>query len=113
MCGVSFNTIVRKRQRVCMFVFVYCPLYFKVTTLLFLQTTRIEFDLPEYCVRRRYQDFDWLRIKLEDSQPTHLIPVGRTNHDAKPSHHPAFQLILHSLLCFPLLIFSSRCQRSS
>ncbi|XP_029300542.1 sorting nexin-30 isoform X1 [Cottoperca gobio] len=39
-----------------------------------LPTTRVEFDLPEYCVRRRYQDFDWLRIKLEDSQPTHLIP---------------------------------------
>ncbi|XP_049908538.1 sorting nexin-30 isoform X2 [Epinephelus moara] len=38
------------------------------------KTTRVEFDLPEYCVRRRYQDFDWLRIKLEDSQPTHLIP---------------------------------------
>nr|XP_057920540.1 sorting nexin-30 [Doryrhamphus excisus] len=38
------------------------------------KTTRIEFDLPDYCVRRRYQDFDWLRIKLEDSQPTHLIP---------------------------------------
>lgn len=27
-------------------------------------------------MRRRYQDFDWLRIKLEESQPTHLIPVG-------------------------------------
>ncbi|XP_027881133.1 sorting nexin-30 isoform X2 [Xiphophorus couchianus] len=38
------------------------------------KTTRIEFDLPEYSVRRRYQDFDWLRIKLEDSQPTHLVP---------------------------------------
>ncbi|XP_068609038.1 sorting nexin-30 [Brachionichthys hirsutus] len=38
------------------------------------KTTRVEFDLPEYCVRRRYQDFDWLRIKLEDSQPTHLVP---------------------------------------
>lgn len=47
-------------------------------TLVFcLQTTRIEFDLPEYCVRRRYQDFDWLRMKLEESQPTHLIPVGQ------------------------------------
>lgn len=41
------------------------------------QTTRVEFDLPEYSVRRRYQDFDWLRIKLEETQPTHLIPVGR------------------------------------
>ncbi|CAL8279857.1 unnamed protein product [Merluccius merluccius] len=38
------------------------------------KTTRIEFDLPEYSLRRRYQDFDWLRMKLEDSQPTHLIP---------------------------------------
>nr|XP_040053627.1 sorting nexin-30 [Gasterosteus aculeatus aculeatus] len=38
------------------------------------KTSRVEFDLPEYCVRRRYQDFDWLRMKLEDSQPTHLIP---------------------------------------
>lgn len=38
------------------------------------KTSRVEFDLPEYSVRRRYQDFDWLRIKLEDSQPTHLIP---------------------------------------
>lgn len=36
----------------------------------------MEFDLPEYSVRRRYQDFDWLRNKLEESQPTHLIPVG-------------------------------------
>lgn len=42
----------------------------------FLQSTRVEFDLPEYSVRRRYQDFDWLRNKLEESQPTHLIPVG-------------------------------------
>ena len=41
-----------------------------------LQSTRVEFDLPEYSVRRRYQDFDWLRNKLEESQPTHLIPVG-------------------------------------
>uniref|UniRef100_A0A8C4ZDW0 Sorting nexin-30 n=1 Tax=Gadus morhua TaxID=8049 RepID=A0A8C4ZDW0_GADMO len=38
------------------------------------KTSRIEFDLPEYNLRRRYQDFDWLRMKLEDSQPTHLIP---------------------------------------
>ncbi|XP_063066821.1 sorting nexin-30 isoform X2 [Engraulis encrasicolus] len=38
------------------------------------KTSRVEFDLPEYSVRRRYQDFDWLRIKLEETQPTHLIP---------------------------------------
>lgn len=49
-----------------------------------LQTSRIEFDLPEYSVRRRYQDFDWLRMKLEESQPTHLIPV-RSGPAASPS----------------------------
>uniref|UniRef100_A0A8C7WY40 PX domain-containing protein n=1 Tax=Oryzias sinensis TaxID=183150 RepID=A0A8C7WY40_9TELE len=38
--------------------------------------TLSKFDLPEYCVRRRYQDFDWLRVKLEETQPTNLIPVG-------------------------------------
>ncbi|XP_061732957.1 sorting nexin-30 [Nerophis ophidion] len=43
---------------------------YRVSTM----TTRMEFHLPDYCVRRRYQDFDWLRMKLEDSQPTHLIP---------------------------------------
>ncbi|ETE67090.1 Sorting nexin-30, partial [Ophiophagus hannah] len=43
---------------------------YRVTT----KTTRAEFDLPEYSMRRRYQDFDWLRNKLEESQPTHLIP---------------------------------------
>uniref|UniRef100_A0AAV2IX85 Sorting nexin-30 n=1 Tax=Knipowitschia caucasica TaxID=637954 RepID=A0AAV2IX85_KNICA len=45
-----------------------------ITYRISTKTTRIEFDLPDYSVRRRYQDFDWLRIKLEDSQPTHLIP---------------------------------------
>lgn len=54
--------------------------YYSLMLILFhssyLQSTRVEFDLPEYSVRRRYQDFDWLRNKLEESQPTHLIPVG-------------------------------------
>lgn len=38
------------------------------------QTTREEFDKPEYKVRRRYQDFLWLRQKLEEGYPTHIIP---------------------------------------
>uniref|UniRef100_A0A8C7C9K1 Sorting nexin-30 n=1 Tax=Oncorhynchus kisutch TaxID=8019 RepID=A0A8C7C9K1_ONCKI len=46
-----------------------------ITYVVATKTTRVEFDLPEYSVRRRYQDFDWLRTKLEDTQPTHLIPV--------------------------------------
>lgn len=68
----------------------------------FLQTTRIEFDLPEYCVRRRYQDFDWLRIKLEDSQPTHLIPVRSNEPAGKWPSCPAFPLV-HTLILPPRL----------
>ena len=83
-----------------------------INVLLFvflLQTTRIEFDLPEYCVRRRYQDFDWLRIKLEDSQPTHLIPVGQTSRQANGRRVLRFPSFTHR---FSLLV-CSRCRRSS
>nr|XP_039258630.1 sorting nexin-30-like [Styela clava] len=38
------------------------------------KTTRSTFDDSEYKVRRRYQDFIWLRGKLEEAHPTHLIP---------------------------------------
>lgn len=38
------------------------------------QTTRADFEHHEYKVRRRYQDFLWLRQKLEESSPTHIIP---------------------------------------
>lgn len=77
----------------------------------FVQTTRIEFDLPEYSVRRRYQDFDWLRIKLEDSQPTHLIPVSHMT--AQPSLWRNTRLNLPDLILLLLLVLlCSRCQRS-
>lgn len=39
------------------------------------QTTRSEFDASEYEVRRRYQDFLWLRSKLEENHPTLIISV--------------------------------------
>lgn len=39
------------------------------------QTTRSQFDLPQYNVRRRYQDFLWLRQRLQESYQTHIIPV--------------------------------------
>lgn len=63
-----------------------------------LQTTRVEFDLPQYSVRRRYQDFDWLRIKLEDSQPTHLIPVGPPGPDRNALAPPVTSPLLPSRL---------------
>lgn len=40
------------------------------------KTTRSEFDSQEYQVRRRYNDFIWLRQRLEESHPTHLVPVS-------------------------------------
>ncbi|KAJ7356164.1 Sorting nexin-30 [Desmophyllum pertusum] len=44
------------------------------------QTTRGQFDHPEYSVRRRYQDFLWLRHRLEESYPTHIIPPLPEKH---------------------------------
>jgi hypothetical protein len=44
--------------------------------MLFFQTTRSEYDSSEYCVRRRYNDFLWLRQKLESTNPSHLVPVS-------------------------------------
>lgn len=53
------------------------------------QTTRSEFDASEYEVRRRYQDFLWLRSKLEESHPTLIISVRDCSinimHPAIPS----------------------------
>lgn len=43
---------------------------YKLTT----KTTRSTFDDSEYEVYRRYQDFLWLRSKLETEHPTNLIP---------------------------------------
>lgn len=77
------------------------------------QTTRIEFDLPEYSVRRRYQDFDWLRTKLEDSQPTHLIPVGYTSFVCNQLCHLPIRNLSRSLLhsrLIPALSSSSHLQ---
>lgn len=37
---------------------------------------RPEFEEGEYIVRRRYNDFIWLRQKLVDLYPTHIIPVS-------------------------------------
>nr|CAD7398035.1 unnamed protein product [Timema cristinae] len=41
-------------------------------------TSRAEFDDMEYVARRRYNDFVWLRQKLVEAFPTHLIPVSIT-----------------------------------
>lgn len=51
--------------------------YIACAVILFdlLQTSRGEFDSSEFEVRRRYQDFLWLKEKLEEAHPTLIIPV--------------------------------------
>uniref|UniRef100_A0A8B9K058 Sorting nexin-30 n=1 Tax=Astyanax mexicanus TaxID=7994 RepID=A0A8B9K058_ASTMX len=81
------------------------------------KTTRTEFDLPEYSVRRRYQDFDWLRNKLEDSQPTHLIPplpekfvmkgvVDRFSEEFVETRRKALDKFLKRVADHPVLSFN-------
>ncbi|XP_064284221.1 sorting nexin-7 [Passer domesticus] len=45
-----------------------------ITYRVVTKTTRGEFDSSEYEVRRRYQDFLWLKNKLEEAHPTLIIP---------------------------------------
>lgn len=40
-----------------------------------LQSIRPEFEEGEYIVRRRYNDFIWLRQKLVEMYPTYIVPV--------------------------------------
>ncbi|KAM9621057.1 sorting nexin-7 isoform 2-T2 [Morphnus guianensis] len=45
-----------------------------ITYRVVTKTSRGEFDSSEYQVRRRYQDFLWLKSKLEAAHPTLIIP---------------------------------------
>ncbi|KAM9488871.1 sorting nexin-7 isoform 2-T2 [Clarias gariepinus] len=44
-----------------------------ITYRVLTKTTRSEFDSSEYEVRRRYQDFFWLKGKLEEAHPTLIV----------------------------------------
>ncbi|XP_041359259.1 sorting nexin-30-like [Gigantopelta aegis] len=52
---------------------------FRVST----KTTRSIFDSTDFCVRRRYNDFLWLRQKLEETYQTHLVPPLPEKHSLK------------------------------
>ncbi|XP_054021022.1 sorting nexin-7 isoform X2 [Dryobates pubescens] len=45
-----------------------------ITYRVLTKTSRGEFDSSEYEVRRRYQDFLWLKSRLEEAHPTLIIP---------------------------------------
>ncbi|KAK7101066.1 sorting nexin-30-like [Littorina saxatilis] len=52
---------------------------FRVTT----KTTRAEFESSDFSVRRRYNDFLWLRQRLEETYHTHLVPPLPEKHSLK------------------------------
>ncbi|XP_062827923.1 sorting nexin-30 isoform X1 [Anolis carolinensis] len=94
-----------------------CTMETYITYRVMTKTTRAEFDLPEYSMRRRYQDFDWLRNKLEESQPTHLIPplpekfvvkgvVDRFSEEFVETRRKALDKFLKRIADHPVLSFN-------
>ncbi|KAM8731993.1 sorting nexin-7 isoform 1-T1 [Acanthopagrus schlegelii] len=81
------------------------------------KTTRSEFDSSEYEVRRRYQDFLWLRSRLEENHPTlivHPLPekfvmkgmVERFNDDFIETRRKALHRFLNKISAHPILSYS-------
>ncbi|XP_059530642.1 sorting nexin-7 isoform X2 [Myotis daubentonii] len=81
------------------------------------QTSRGEFDSSEFEVRRRYQDFLWLKGKLEEAHPTLIIPplpekfvvkgmVERFNDDFIETRRRALNKFLNRIADHPTLTFS-------
>ncbi|XP_028289379.1 sorting nexin-7 isoform X2 [Parambassis ranga] len=80
------------------------------------KTTRSEFDSCEYEVRRRYQDFLWLRSRLEENHPTlivHPLPekfvmkgmVERFNDDFIETRRRALHRFLNKISEHPILSY--------
>ncbi|XDV47748.1 hypothetical protein PO909_017309 [Leuciscus waleckii] len=87
-----------------------------VTYRVMTKTTRSEFDASEFEVRRRYQDFLWLKGRLEEAHPTlivHPLPekfvmkgmVERFNEDFIETRRKALHRFLNRIAEHP--IFSS------
>ncbi|KAJ0059676.1 hypothetical protein NL108_009805, partial [Boleophthalmus pectinirostris] len=80
-------------------------------------TTRGDFDSSEVEVRRRYQEFSWLRSKLEESHPTLIVPplpekfvmkgmVERFNDDFIETRKRALHRFLQKISVHPVLSHS-------
>ncbi|CAF92635.1 unnamed protein product, partial [Tetraodon nigroviridis] len=85
-----------------------------ITYRVVTKTTRSDFDCSEYQVHRRYQDFLWLRSRLEESSPTlivHPLPekfvvkglVERFSADFIETRRRALQRFLARVAQHPLL----------
>ncbi|XP_076014186.1 sorting nexin-7 [Genypterus blacodes] len=81
------------------------------------RTTRSEFDSSEFEVRRRYQDFVWLRSRLEETHPTLIVNplpekfvmkgmVERFNNDFIETRRKALQRFLNKISEHPILSYS-------
>ncbi|KAK1328844.1 hypothetical protein QTO34_011013 [Cnephaeus nilssonii] len=81
------------------------------------QTSRGEFDSSEFEVRRRYQDFLWLKGRLEEAHPTLIVPplpekfvvkgmVERFNDDFIETRRRALNKFLNRIADHPTLTFS-------
>uniref|UniRef100_A0A3Q3JS08 PX domain-containing protein n=1 Tax=Monopterus albus TaxID=43700 RepID=A0A3Q3JS08_MONAL len=81
------------------------------------KTTRSEFDSCEYEVHRRYQDFLWLRSKLEENYPTliiHPLPekfvmkgmVERFSNDFIETRRKALHRFLNKISEHPILSYN-------
>ncbi|XP_064188268.1 sorting nexin-7 isoform X2 [Anguilla rostrata] len=85
-----------------------------ITYRVLTKTTRSEFDSCEYEVRRRYQDFHWLKGRLEEAHPTlivHPLPekfvmkgmVERFNEDFIETRRKALHRFLNRIADHPIL----------
>ncbi|KAM4718633.1 LOW QUALITY PROTEIN: sorting nexin-7 [Anableps anableps] len=85
------------------------------------KTTRSKFDSSEYEVRRRYQDFLWLKSRLEENYPTlivHPLPekfvmksmVERFNDDFIETRRKALHRFLNRISEHPILSYSHHVQ---
>ncbi|KAM6454421.1 sorting nexin-7 isoform 1-T1 [Liasis olivaceus] len=88
-----------------------------VTYRIVTKTTRGEFDSSEYEVRRRYQDFLWLKGRLEEAHPTLIIPplpekfimkgvVERFNDEFIETRRKALHKFLNRIADHPTLTFN-------
>ncbi|XP_033121989.1 sorting nexin-7-like isoform X2 [Anneissia japonica] len=88
---------------------------YRVTT----KTTRGCFDNCEFAVRRRFQDFVWLRQKLTDDHPTHFIPplpektnmrLSRFSNEFLDMREKALNSFLNRIAEHPTLSFNENFQ---
>uniref|UniRef100_A0A3Q3WF61 PX domain-containing protein n=1 Tax=Mola mola TaxID=94237 RepID=A0A3Q3WF61_MOLML len=88
-----------------------------ITYRVVTKTTRSEFDSSEYEVRRRYQEFLWLRSRLEESHPTLIVNplpekfvmkglVERFSEDFIETRRKALDRFLNKISVHPILSYS-------